>query len=450
MQSLEDRKLKTKHLMSLDALRNNPMLMEKILEIQKIAKYPLILITWASGVGKDTIISSLLERNSSLTKTIRATTREKKERDKEGDFVYLTPTEMETQIQNGEVLFQYDSHRNDGSQYWFFYEELKKLKDQPLIAPVWPGGLGPMAHIMRPYMPVIICSMIRNEDTILQALSGRHSDQQTQKNIQDIKKNLSVTLDHPSYSQIIVQNQTGNIDQTVSEIEDAIRYYTDSTSLDTKLLQSIFNIAMVRHIDEEDLTLFKQNLTSFLTNEEEQIDKEKVDLLTDFMLTQKFSNFMPYVDLIKHWPTEKNHKDISAETSMFYTETAKFLDQKGFHKESQKIMLQIGESDYSSQGHTSHETKEIAKTDIPHCIHQLSSLYESHHQEGGKLIFTHAGFAFGHKATNLAEKTLSLALHTVGIHIQNVTSMFGEFHFKLSKPYHGIEDIQCQIIKDRV
>lgn len=189
----------------------NPLIRGNILDIQKTAKHPLIIIMWASGVGKDTIINWLLKNNEILDRVKRATTRVKKERDLDWDFEYMSSEEMEEKVQTWAVLFSYNSHRNDWSQYWMLYKELKKLKDQPLITVMWQGGLEISNHV-----PVIICMLTRSEKDIVNALSGRISDAQTQKNIQATKKNLLKFLDSPLQSQLIIENETNNVEKTIT------------------------------------------------------------------------------------------------------------------------------------------------------------------------------------------------------------------------------------------
>jgi guanylate kinase len=429
---------------------NNPIVREKILEIQRLAKHPLIIIMGASGVGKDTIINALLDRNKKLSKIKRATSREKKDRDADGDFEYFTSEEMEKNIKSGDILFAYDSHRQDWSKYWMLYEELKKLEEQPLITVMWQGGL----QIIN-YVPIIICMTTRNEEDILKALSARDSDLQTQQNIKLTKQNLARFLNTPLQSQIIIENKTNNIEKTLSEIEEAIIYFEKWIHSDEQdILNSIFNSNIIHYIGNEefDLTVFRETLWHYFRNSDWKIDKDKVAHLVKFMYTRKFTKTKQYVSYIRTHREEKNEKWIINERKKFYKETAQILYDVWFHEEAKKVMLQIWETTdpFIDQKEVCESEGIKSKIDISNCLGILWTRYTDSYIENGKIVFYHNGYAWWRNASKLAKDTLNLFLKTKGIKIERSTSMFWTFQVKLLEPYDGISYIECEIIKDRV
>lgn len=429
---------------------NNPLIREKILDIQKTAKHPIIIIMGASGVGKDTIINELLKNNPAISRIKRVTSREKKERDQEWDFEYLTPKEMEEKIQTGDVLFAYDSHRKDGSKYGMIYKEIKKLENHPLVTVMGQWGLDIRSHV-----PIIVCTLTRNEWDIVDALSTRKSDKQTQKNISETNKNLVRFLDKPLYSQIIIENKTNNVAQTVSEIEDAIKYFQrEIQSTKPDILNKIFNTNIIDYVNAQtrDLSVFKDTLRLYLKNGKEEIDQNRVRSLVQFMYTRKFSKISQYLTFIRDYENIKNKKGILKERKTFYKETAKLLYSEWFHEEAHKIMLQIWETEEPFSQEIAHNN--IEHTDniigISQCLDNLWARYVDSYIEGHKITFYHNGYAWWRNASKLAKETLNMLLNTKNIEIKNSTSMRGNFNAKLLKPYNWIEEIECQIIKDKV
>jgi len=429
---------------------NNPLIREKILEIQKIAKHPLIIIMGASGVGKDTIINKLLERNEQLSKIKRATTRERKERDQKWDFEYLTHEEMSEKTRSWDILFTYESHREDWSQYWMFYEELKKLKEQPLITVMWQGWLQITNHV-----PVIICMLTRNEWDIVDALSGRQLDKQTQKNIKLTKANLTRFLNVPLQSQLIIENKTGNIDKTVWEIEDALKYFEEGiNSNEQDVLNSIFNSNIIDSVAREDfdLDVFRKTLLFYLRDENWKTDREKISHLVRFMYTRKFAKVEQYLGFVRSYWEIKNKKWIIGELETFYRETAKILYNKWFQEESKKILLQIGEIEEPNLDEDNFNKSEDfeSKIDISDCLIALWARYIDSYIKDDEIVFYHNGYAWWRNASKLAKETLNLLLKTKDVEIERSTSMWGYFQVKLLQPYNGIKYIELQIIKDEV
>ncbi len=74
----------------------------------------LIIISGSSGVGKNTVITKLLNRNENLKLLQTCTTRSPRSTDKEmhNPYVYLTREEFENKIKNGELFEHEEIHEN--------------------------------------------------------------------------------------------------------------------------------------------------------------------------------------------------------------------------------------------------------------------------------------------------------------------------------------------------
>ena len=74
----------------------------------------LVIVSGSSGVGKNTIITKLLERNNNLELLQTCTTRNPRHTDKEmhNPYLYLTREEFENKIKNGELFEHEEIHKN--------------------------------------------------------------------------------------------------------------------------------------------------------------------------------------------------------------------------------------------------------------------------------------------------------------------------------------------------
>jgi guanylate kinase len=86
----------------------------------------LIIFSGPSGTGKTTMVHHLLQKRSDLAFSISATTRPKREGEKEGtDYYFLSPAEFEKKIEQGAFL-EYEEVYPD-VYYGTLHEEVKRL-----------------------------------------------------------------------------------------------------------------------------------------------------------------------------------------------------------------------------------------------------------------------------------------------------------------------------------
>ncbi len=75
-----------------------------------MSKGKLFVISGASGVGKGTVLKSIMERRQDLVFSVSATTREPREGEVDGvHYYFVTKETFEDMIRNGEFL-EYDAH----------------------------------------------------------------------------------------------------------------------------------------------------------------------------------------------------------------------------------------------------------------------------------------------------------------------------------------------------
>jgi guanylate kinase len=85
------------------------------------------VITGPSGVGKGTLIRTLIERFPQLQLSVSATTRKPRPGEVEGrDYYFLTPEDFEKRLQNGEFL---EHAEYAGNRYGTLRSELDRARD---------------------------------------------------------------------------------------------------------------------------------------------------------------------------------------------------------------------------------------------------------------------------------------------------------------------------------
>ena len=89
----------------------------------------LIIVSGSAGVGKNTVITKLLEKNSKLKLLQTCTTRMPRHTDEamHNPYIYLSKEEFENKIKNGELFEHEEIHEN-------FYGMLKSSLDEVAIS----------------------------------------------------------------------------------------------------------------------------------------------------------------------------------------------------------------------------------------------------------------------------------------------------------------------------
>ena len=98
----------------------------------------LIVVSGPSGVGKDTIVSKYLEKNSNTYLSVSCTSRAPREGEVDGvNYIFLSREEFEERINNGDFL-EYAEYNGNyyGTPKYKMEEELEKGKDVILVIEV--------------------------------------------------------------------------------------------------------------------------------------------------------------------------------------------------------------------------------------------------------------------------------------------------------------------------
>lgn len=65
----------------------------------------LVLFSGPSGVGKDTLLEILVQKNPNFQRSVSITTRERRDKEIDGeDYYFITPDDFEAMLDSGEVL----------------------------------------------------------------------------------------------------------------------------------------------------------------------------------------------------------------------------------------------------------------------------------------------------------------------------------------------------------
>ena len=106
-----------------------------------MSKGKLIVISGASGVGKGTVLSKVMEQRKDLTFSVSATTRDPRPSETDGvHYYFVTREEFEKMIANHEFL-EYDEHNKN------YYgtprgQALEKMKTGHVLLDLEPNGAG--------------------------------------------------------------------------------------------------------------------------------------------------------------------------------------------------------------------------------------------------------------------------------------------------------------------
>ena len=98
----------------------------------------LIVVSGPSGVGKDTVVSEYIKRNSNTYLSVSCTSRAPREGEVDGvNYIFLSREEFEERISNGDFL-EYAEYNGNyyGTPKYKMEEELEKGKDVILVIEV--------------------------------------------------------------------------------------------------------------------------------------------------------------------------------------------------------------------------------------------------------------------------------------------------------------------------
>jgi guanylate kinase len=188
-------------------------------ELKKPEKAPLlIVISGPSGIGKDSVVQGMKDRDLPFHFVITATTRPPRENEVHGeDYFFYSTKEFEEKIEKGEFLeyaWVYSSYK--GVPKSQVREALETGEDVVMRLDV--QGAQTVHHLCPD--AILIFLTAKNKEEWLERLKNRHSetDEELELRIQTAKHEYD-TLDIFDY---IIVNEKDRLDYTLDVIEEII------------------------------------------------------------------------------------------------------------------------------------------------------------------------------------------------------------------------------------
>lgn len=179
----------------------------------------LIIVSGSAGVGKNTVISKLLEKYSNIKLLQTCTTRMPRNTDQamHNPYIYLTKEDFENKIINGELFEHEEIHQN-------FYGMLKSSLEEVVASPFHfikdVGVLGQknIKEALKNKAVVLSIFLTAPKEELIKRLKARGDH--------DIDLRMSRTEFELSYAKnydVIIENI--NLEKTLKEIEKVIKKF---------------------------------------------------------------------------------------------------------------------------------------------------------------------------------------------------------------------------------
>lgn len=179
----------------------------------------LIIVSGSAGVGKNTVITRLLETNSNLKLLQTCTTRKPRSTDQamHNPYIYLSKTEFENKIKNGELFEHEEIHNN-------FYGMLNSSLEQVatasnhFIKDVGVLGQKNIKSALKNKAVVLSIFLTAPKEELIRRLKARGDH--------DIDLRMSRTEFELSYARnydVVIENL--NLEKTLKEIQKIIKRF---------------------------------------------------------------------------------------------------------------------------------------------------------------------------------------------------------------------------------
>ena len=180
------------------------------------------VITGPSGVGKGTLIRTLLERIPELELSVSATTRAPRPGEEDGvAYHFLTDDEFERRVQAGDFV---EHAGYSGRRYGTLREELDKRTDSgaPVVLEIEVQGARQVARTMPEAIRIFIAPP--SEEALRNRLVGRGTDdpEQVEARLQTAHDELAA---QGEFAHVVVNDR---LDDAVEALEEVVRSALES------------------------------------------------------------------------------------------------------------------------------------------------------------------------------------------------------------------------------
>ncbi len=186
------------------------------------------MITGPSGVGKGTLIRTLLERIPQLELSVSATTRSPRPGEEDGvAYHFLTDEEFERRVQAGDFV---EHAGYSGRRYGTLREELDKRtrSGAPVVLEIEVQGARQVARTMPEAVRIFIAPP--SEDALRNRLVGRGTDdpEQVEARLRTAHEELAA---QDEFGHVVINDR---LDDAVEAIEEVVRAALESEVSPTK------------------------------------------------------------------------------------------------------------------------------------------------------------------------------------------------------------------------
>ena len=179
----------------------------------------LIIVSGSAGVGKNTIITHILEKYPNIKLMQTCTTREPRSTDKDmhNPYIYVSKEDFENKIKNGE-LFEYEEiHQNFYGVLNSSIDEIVK-KDYHYIKDIGVLGQTKLTQALKGKATVLSIFLTAPKDELIKRLKNR-GDHDIDLRISRMEFELSYAKNYD----VVIENI--NLDKTLKKVDSLIKKY---------------------------------------------------------------------------------------------------------------------------------------------------------------------------------------------------------------------------------